>query len=404
MGIATTKIVFRKDKLNELEEAPICIRIIRDRKISYVNTGIRINQKHWDAENQRVRKGHPNSARVNNIINQLLVQVTDASLVNQVDNVPATSKKIKELVFGGKIGDFFVVGEELTQTYQNKGEIGTFSKTRSVLNKIRRYVGKDNLPFNEITPKFIIDYQQYCLVELNNAQNTIAKDLRFMRTVFNYAIRIRYVDEKFFPFKSIPIKTEPTKRDFLTEDELDLLIDFYDENEWLNKVRDIALFQFYSGGVRISDIIVLRWEQINDDRINIVMRKTGVQLSNKLFSGALEILSKYKALNIGNDNKFVFRLLSNNIDLNNPQLIDKEISSKTAMINIGLKRIAQKCGINKNLTTHLLRHTFAMQALKKGIPLETIQSVLKHKNIRETQIYAKILNEQVDNELGKLFN
>lgn len=404
MGIATTKIVFRKDKLNELEEAPICIRIIKDRKISYINTGIRINQKHWDAENQRVRKGHPNSSRVNNIINQLLVQVTDASLVNQIDNIPVTSKKIKELVFGGKIGDFFVVGEELTQTYQNKGEFGTFSKTRSVLNKIRKYVGRDNLPFNEITPKFILDYQQYCLVELNNAQNTIAKDLRFMRTVFNYAIRVRYIDEKFFPFRNIPIKTEPTKRDFLTEDELSLLIEFNDENEWLNKVRDIALFQFYSGGVRISDIIVLRWEQINDDRINIMMRKTGVQLSNKLFNGALEIIAKYKALNIENDNDFVFRLLSNNIDLNNPQLIDKEISSKTAMINIGLKRIAQKCGINKNLTTHLLRHTFAMQALKKGIPLETIQSVLKHKNIRETQIYAKILNEQVDNELGKLFN
>lgn len=404
MGLATTKIVFRKDKMNDEGIAPICIRIIKNRKVSYVTTGIRIKEKFWDETNHKVRVGYPNSARVNQIILKAQSDVSKKVLEVESNDSTATITKIKEELFGTNDIDFFQVSEELIQSYRNKGNIGTADKNNSIINKFKKFTGKTKFPFAAITPRLLNFYQQYCFEDLNNVQNTVAKDLRFIRTVFNYAIRQGIINESLFPFKNVPIKTEPTKGTFLTTDELKLIEDYSSDSNHLMKIKELSLFQYYSGGIRISDLIVLKWKQIAEDRINIQIRKTGVQMSNKLNYKALDILNGLANEDERNPEHFVFSFLPNNLQLNNYIELDRKISSITAVVNKGLKKIAEDCGIDKPLSTHIFRHTFATQALKKGISLEHVKEILKHSNIRETQIYAKILNEDVDKSLDKLVN
>ncbi len=96
-------------------------------------------------------------------------------------------------------------------------------------------------------------------------------------------------------------------------------------------------------------------------------------------------------------------MLPKELDMNNPRLVDNEISSATAYINKNLKIIAGKVGIEKPLSFHISRHTWATRALRKGISIDKVSKIMGHAAIRETQIYAKIVNEELDKAMD-VFN
>ena len=96
-------------------------------------------------------------------------------------------------------------------------------------------------------------------------------------------------------------------------------------------------------------------------------------------------------------------MLPNGIDLDNPEISYNQISSATAYINKNLKLLATKAEIEKPLSFHISRHTWATRALKKGISIDKVSKILGHAQIRETQIYAKIVNSELDKAMD-VFN
>ena len=93
---------------------------------------------------------------------------------------------------------------------------------------------------------------------------------------------------------------------------------------------------------------------------------------------------------------FVFPIFSNELNLNDFRAIDTAISNATAYINKNLKTIAEKAGIKKRVSFHVSRHTWATQALRKGISIDKVSKIMGHAAIAETQIYAKIMSEELD--------
>ncbi len=190
-----------------------------------------------------------------------------------------------------------------------------------------------------------------------------------------------------------------TERGFLEPEEISLIESLPCERiPYVQKAKDIVLFQYYAGGLRISDVLLLTWDNIIEDRVHLTIKKTGKQTSHKLTKKALAILEKYRGFN----NRFIFGYLPEDFDLKDLVKLDLVISSNTALINKALKKIQGLTGINKLLTTHLFRHSFATNALQQGMSLDVLQSILNHSNIRETQIYARVLNKKVDAEIDKL--
>lgn len=96
-------------------------------------------------------------------------------------------------------------------------------------------------------------------------------------------------------------------------------------------------------------------------------------------------------------------MFQNGLDLNNPEAVDTAISRCTALINKNLKIIAKAVGIRKILSFHISRHSFAVRALRKGISIDKVSKLLAHSNIRETQIYARVVNEELDKAM-EVFN
>jgi len=169
-----------------------------------------------------------------------------------------------------------------------------------------------------------------------------------------------------------------------------------------NHHRNIYVFATYAGGLRISDILQLRWSDYNGNRILKTTQKTKSTVSIKLPGKAKEIIEQYKSKE-SNPEHYIFPFLKNGIEYSDKALLNA-ISSHTAYTNKDLKVIAELAEINKNIHFHTSRHTFATRALKKGMRIEYVSRLLGHSSIKTTQVYAKIVNQDLDDAMDKFFD
>ena len=400
--MASVQTVFRKDKLNSKGEAPIHFRIIKNRKVSYVTAGIMMPESQWDFKNNKVKSTYKNSARLNSFLSTKYTELQDKILEFETINKALSTKELKDKIYGKAPADFYEVAEELLAVYLGDKKIATFDADKAILGKIRNFNKESKLSFKEITPAFLSKFETYLRVEYKNKINTIHNSLKFIRKVFNYAIRQDYTEHGINPFIKFKLKLEKTTKTYLTEDELKLIEHLaLDKGTRIDLHRDMFVFAAYAGGLRVSDVLMFEWHFFDGTHINTNIKKSTSQQSLKLPDMALEIIRKQKELN--KSNRFVFPMLDDRLNIKDERELDSAISSATAYINKNLKFIAKKAGIEKPLSFHISRHTWATRALRKGISIDKVSKLMGHAQIRETQIYAKIVSEELDKAMD-VFN
>ncbi len=273
----------------------------------------------------------------------------------------------------------------------------------SIVKKLKTYIGDRSITFQDMNLQFIHDYENYLKQKLGNSVNTVHKDMKYIRKLFNDAIRQGIMDANFNPFVKYQIKLEKTQREYLTESELQRIVDAeFTLYSRLDLHRDMFVFCAYTGGLRVSDTLKLQRTDFDGERIDFSIQKTKGQLSIKLPNKALDIVKKWETAP-NSSKRFLFPIFAESIDLQNPIELDKCISGSTAYINKNLKVIAKKANIDKKLSFHIARHTWATRALRKGISIDKVSKLMGHAAIRETQIYAKIVNEELDKAMD-VFN
>ena len=395
--MASVSIVYRKDKLNKKGQAPIHFRIIKDRKISYISTGIMISEEYWDFEKNKIRSKHPNSKRMKSMIDNKYAELQDEVFEKETYNKSLTSRQLRNKIYGMKPTDFFAFADSIVENYKINKQFSTHDKNKSIIKKLKDYAENRTLTFQDIDVEFLEKYEKYLKGDkMKNKINTIHKDFKFIRKVFNDAFQKEMIDFHVNPFHKFKLKTEKTQRSFLTEDELK---DFSKvpttPGTKVQLHQDMFIFASYTGGLRVSDILLLQWKHFDGANINFTIAKTGSQLSVKVPTKGLEIIKKYKPKK-QNPEAFIFPMLPPETKLNNPQVVDVAISRATAHINNNLKIIKNAAGIDKHISFHISRHTWATRALKKGISIDKVSKLMGHAAIRETQIYAKIVNSELD--------
>lgn len=188
------------------------------------------------------------------------------------------------------------------------------------------------------------------------------------------------------PFANYKIRLEKVDRGYLSEDEIKIILKKKMVSERLEQVRDVFIFSCFSG-LAYVDVANLKEDNIRksfDGNLWIITKrqKTNTDVNVPLLDIPKMILEKYKGKLP--DGK-VLPIISNQ------------------KLNAYLKEIADVCGIKKNLTFHLARHTFATTTtLAKGVPIETVSKMLGHTNIETTQIYARITNNKISNDMQGL--
>ncbi len=438
------KIVRRKNKQRKDGTAPLALRISKNYKTNYTFLGEYVLEKNWNSDRGQVKKSHPNSARVNNY---LLKKLTKANDVVYDANDVITSKEVKRKIKNqGRNTSFFEIAAE---RINNKYECGTYSVAESELSilynilefinykktqdkqivitaikerrkerisKARRfeYTKEDaiknlsknkSLFFEDITLAFINKYKTFCIIYLGHKTRTITNQLIFIRTLFNIAIKDGVVDVKYYPFAGEKekirigsgLKIGLIEEEILALESLDLV-----KGSSIWHVHNVWLMSFYFAGIRISDSVKLKWVDFKDGRLYYVMNKNEKPLSLKIPEKVNVILNKYK-VNKKENNGYVFPFLSS-ADPKNPRDIFIKTRTATKQVNKYLKRIAIMCKIEKNLSSHIARHSFGNIAGDKIHPL-MLQKLYRHSDLKTTLNYqANFIHKDADEALDKVIN
>lgn len=393
------KVAFylRSNYRNKEGKIPLMLRIyLNNERINIGAVGISIVPELWDNKKLRLKGRTAEILQINQQLEQ--VQSTLQLIFHRQQYDPDISlDRIKSEYLGkkeefGKISSLFgkvngdvkeQIGITLSYATYRRYEV-----TKRLFMEFLAYKYKrKDMNLNEITSIVIHDFEIYLHTFVGYKNNTAVKMMKQLKTVILFAKKAGYISHD--PFLNHHFHRQPTDRGFLTEAEIKTLATCELKLHRLEVVRDIFLFSCFTG-LAYVDVVNLTEENIVElnghEWIMTKRQKTNIASNILLLDYPKLIIEKYAPYRAKGG-----RLL--------PILSNQKMNSY-------LKEIAEICGIKKRLSFHLARHSFATMTLSKGVPIESVSKMLGHTNIRTTQIYARITNKKIEQDMldfaGKL--
>ncbi|MFT6931286.1 MAG: integrase [Sediminicola sp.] len=373
---------------------PIYLRITVNGQRSEMSINRKVSASRWNNEAGKLRGTSAEVRELNRFMDNIRNKIykIQEALLEQETMITA---EIIRNIYTGKTQNHKMVLKEF-QNHNDKVENlvgkdfapGTAERYRTAKKHVEDYIKLEykvtDLPFKEVDHKFISGLEYYLKTERNCSHNTALKYI----TNFKKIVRIAFANDwiKKDPFLHWKARLKIVDREFLTEKELQDMVDKRLLIGRLEQVKDIFLFSCFTG-LAYSDVKKLSKNDVvigidGHKWIKIKRSKTDTRSSIPILPTASDILEKYEQ---------------------HPEVLDQgkllPVLSNQKM-NAYLKEIADVCAISKNLTFHLARHTFATTVtLSNGVPIESVSKMLGHKSLRTTQHYAKILDRKVSEDM-----
>lgn len=397
--MASVKFVLRIQQQDKDGLCPLYIRLIQNRQTKFISTGVKVKPSQWDEENHKVRKSFKNSTRTNAMLAQKIADAAGVIVDTERKSKSITARKLKEAIKGKDSVPFFKYSEDKLKKLRSNYSFNTYKVYCNQLKKFKDFVNDDNLMFDDITVGLLKDYMIYAQDKLKNNKTSQKLSMIVLSTMFKHAQEEDLIEQTLYPFSKLKLEVEPSKRQFLTDDQFELLkkVKFTTKSK-AELYRDLFMFSVSAGGLRFSDVVTLSWDEYKHEEKTIrkEVEKTGRIHSFKIGKTAQDIIAKYKKLNNSKTN-LIFPAIkqSNFFDLTEEEqrII---INSCNGICGVHLRKIGKDLKLPFSLTFHLSRHTFATMALNKGMRIEHVSKLLDHKDISTTQIYAKIINEELN--------
>lgn len=409
---ATFHFYLREERPNKRGLCPVYLRITHNRKLKYLNTGIKLYPSDWNPDKELVRRSH----RTYNKLNQELdiIRENASSAYRELNREKrASADAIKKRLEYASKDNFFTLANEYLETLDSAGKFWTWKQTKVAIQKMRDYHKSDHLTVNLIDADFLTKFQGRLLKK--NKPSTILKNFGSIKNVLNLAVRKHLLpanpmnsdDFKLIKNNSGDSKTKLSLKQIEAIENLNLK---HGSNLW--HARNAFLLSFYFCGMRFGDVAELRWSNAKNGRLEYDMNKTGTSISIPIKDGARKILDAYKD---EDNNGYVFPFLADLSDeeQENPVYVRKRISSWNAVVNgqdsggiiTGLKKIAEMAKIDEGLSMHVARHSFAQYGVNdKEIPPYKMMMLLGHKSVKTTMQYLKSLDlKTVDNVMDEIF-
>jgi len=391
----TILFYIKRTKLLKNGEAPIFMRITVDSVREELAIKRSIKLESWDADKGRAKATNAFNKELNHYLEHIRHKLYAIQKELEDEGKTVTSELLKNRYNG--VNEAYITFVELYSEHNQKiAELIGKNFTKATLTRHEtsmkhvvdfmeyKYNKKDIL-LKDITPDFIKEYEHYLRTVRNCANNTTVKYIRNMGKILRLAEQKDIIKKN--PMNSLKFSIQEIDKTFLTDTELKKLLTKEFATDRLSQIRDVFAFCCFTG-LAFIDIKQLRQEDLGEG-INgeIVIRKqrqkSGVFYNVPLLPIAKQILDKYKGKNLANN-----------------QILP--VPSNTKM-NAYLKEIADVCGINKVLTTHCARHTFATTiTLANNVSIESVSKMLGHKSLKMTQHYAKVLEKTVVREMSEL--
>jgi site-specific recombinase XerD len=405
--MSSIKLILRKNKIDKAGEAPLYLRIIKDRKTKFISLSLKLNPNEWDEVRQKVKKNHSNSTRLNAYISQKVADAKGEIADLERRNQSTSARKLKEAIKGKPLTNFFEYSHNLCEKRKDTFAYSTYKNYKTYLKKFEKYVGHTDVMFEDITVTTLKDFAHYSSSVLGNNNTTINYSFQIMKLMFREAQKEDLIPLDLFPFSKFTVKKGKSTRQYLSEEQLDAFINLEVSSKYKAQIiKDMFIFSVFAGGLRFGDMIELKWKNYDkkNSKITKVIRKTGRQHSVRIGQKAIEILEKYEQKDQRKED-IIFPFAN----LDEAFFTDKEYrnlvtSRAIALNNMYLKKMGVKLELPFNLSFHLSRHTFATRALNNGMRIEHVSKLMDHSDIGITQVYAKIISSELDNAVDKYIN
>lgn len=378
-------------------KAPIYCRISINGRRTEISSKRFIELEKWNSTAGAVRGNSEEARTINTFLSIMRTEILNHYNLLLSNSEIATGDKIKNLFLGIKEEQKTILGVIKIHNDKMKDRIkidiskSTHTKFETISKKIEAFIKKNynskDLLIIDLNNKFVVDFEHYLRVNDNIALNTCTKYIRGLKKIMNMCVANEWLNRN--PFDNFKCTTTATIREVLTDNELTQIENKEFGIERLNEVRDIFLFCCYTGFAFI-DIYQLTVNELTigidgNKWIFTTRQKTGNNSNVPLLPQAIKILKKYENHPAREITQKLFPVKSNQ------------------KMNAYLKEIGILCKLKKNLTMHLARHTFATTVtLSNGVPIETVSKMLGHTKLATTQIYAKVLEIKVSEDMQNL--
>lgn len=387
----------RTNLVNNEKIVYICCRVTIKGKRAQFSTGIQCPPNMWRSDLKRVDPKFKSAKEANQELSRIEIQLQQIFLMLSHGNKPVTSEQVVNKFLGKDESGKTI--RQVFREHNNKMKNligieysrGTYSRYESTLKHIEEFV-KDKYKLsdyyiNDLDNSFVHEFDYFLRTTKNCGHNTTVKYIKNLSKIVRICCENGWLEK--FPFTNYKHRSKEVERVFLTSEELVRIYKKDFGNKRLEVVRDIFVFSCYTG-LAYVDLQRLSTDHIvtgidGNKWININRKKTDIKSSIPLLPVAEEILYKYDEVMKYDKNQRVLPCMSNQ------------------KLNAYLKEIAVICNINKELTFHIARHTFATTVtLTNGVPIESVSKMLGHSSIKMTQHYAKIVDRKLSDDMLKL--
>lgn len=386
-------ILFYLKKNAVKKNGKVCImgRISLNKQIAQFSTKQEVDINDWDTANGKVKGNKSETKVINKNLECIRTKLNGHywDLYERGEDIDAES--LRNLLFGlaqqqetllSLFDDFNNQLSKSVGTTICKVTFGRYLRTRAILAKfIKTRYNLSDISIRKVNLQFIEDFECYLRTERRLGTNMVYKYMQYLKKIVRRAFNSGIIRQ--YPFENYNLKKEKVRVGFLSEEELLAIMNKPITIERLEKIRDVFVFSCFTG-LAYVDVAKLTTNEIStffDGKKWILTerQKNDNTVNVPLFKVPQFIIKKYEGTQMNN------------------RLLPVVSNQKT---NAYLKELADICGINKKLTFHMARHTFATTImLSKGIPLETVGALLGHDDLKSTRIYAEVTGQKIINEL-----
>lgn len=389
----------KKTKLLKNGEASVAMRITVDGQRVENNIRKSILPSLWDQAKERAKGTSASAVDLNRFIEEARIRIHQIVTEHQQEGAEINPLIVQQRFYG--VGQVRKQERTILQVIQEHND-----EAKKLIGKdfveitwrryetMKRYLGElikqkydvDDLPLSDFTGEVIRAYEVYLKTEKDLCQNTLIRYMKALKKITNRCLANDWIHKD--PFAGIKFREDPTDPEFLTLEEVDRIYNCNPGSKRLEVIRDMFLMSAFTG-LAFSDVSQLTEDHIVTDNdgnkwIRKPRQKTKQMSNIPLLDIPLAIIEKYQG--------------------------DKKAAKKGVLLPIPcnqvmnryLKEIATICKINKHLTMHTARHTYATLCLSQGVSLKNVSKMLGHASVKMTERYARVLDSSILRDMNAI--
>lgn len=392
----TVNFSLKKMKSRADGKCPVYVRCTMNNQRFELSTSIFICRESWDDERQQVAGRSEEAKILNNRLNKISNRVQDVYSQLESKGEPFSTLNVKDKLLGVsnekgllEILDGIIKGiDARVGNDYSEGTFKHYKTTRErLLEFLKKRFGRNEIGLSLVDYSFLNSFDIYLKTEYQLKPNTVLTYHKHLKKSLNTGIAMNLISHN--PYTSFKVSRNETHRDYLTIQELDQIRNKQIDTLRMETIRDIFIFACYTGlgYAELKKLNSTHIHQGNDGGKWIIIdrTKTDIRCRIPVLPHAIVILQKYENFPLSQ---------------NRGKLLPVHSNQK---MNEYLKELAGICGISKNLSMHVARHTFATSiTLSNGVPIETVSKMLGHTSLKTTQIYAKIIDTKISEDMENL--